>query len=356
MKSKFDNKAWDQGTAESVKESHARKEDAGGIYKTIFKDDAPKEKMIKKFAEDEHQINIIPYIAGAFDPIHSEGKIVHYVEVPVHTNIGPTKDSYICLARAYKKACPVCEYQAKLREDGEDNDIVNAFYPKRRMIYNVEVIDSPKEQAKGVQIFEVAQFSFSKPLDEAAELPKGGGVVNYAGKTVGKTISFKVKGGTFKDKKTGKTGNKVDYTSFHFLDREPLTDELLESAHCLDELFYIPTYEEVYKALHQEEPESTVVRSEEEETIRHEDNEDVPPFEPDVKEEATEELPTECIFEGVEFGKQFDEFEDCNTCEIRLYCEDKQKALLEAAKPKTKAPAPKTKEPETTGPRRRPGR
>ena len=48
MKSKFDNKAWDQGTAESVKESHARKEDAGGIYKTIFKDDAPKEKMIKK--------------------------------------------------------------------------------------------------------------------------------------------------------------------------------------------------------------------------------------------------------------------------------------------------------------------
>ena len=44
------------------------------------------------------------------------------------------------------------------------------------------------------------------------------------------------------------------YKAFAFEDRdEPISDELLDSAVCLDDLLYIPTYEEVYAAFHGEE-------------------------------------------------------------------------------------------------------
>lgn len=350
MKSKFDRKAWDKDVAEEQKENYERREDSG-LYKSIINDSVPRTKIIKKFLPGEHQVNIVAFQVGKNHPTKEEGKIAYSLEVHSHQGIGPTKDNWVCLARTYKKPCAICDYQQQLREEEADEDKINALYPKRRMLYNLEVLDSPKEQAKGVQLFEIAHFSFTKPLEEQAKLPAGGGLVHYAATSAGKIVTFNVSEGTFKDKKTGKTGKKSDYTSFHFLDRDPLADEIFEQAFILDDVIHIPTYEEVYEALHQEKMDS----SDHEDTHKEERQEDdVPDYHEETKDE--EVVPTECIFDGVVFGESFDEFEDCNACEIRVYCEAKKEEIETAKKPIAKTPAPKAKEPVKPEPRKRPGR
>lgn len=240
--------------AERLQESYNSK-DGSGKFKSIFNKGNVGNTPFWKCSEDEHFINIIPYVAGKLNPNVKEGKPAYNLDIYVHQKVGINEDSYVCLARSFGKKCPICDEQNELRkQDDYDEKYVKSLTPKRRVVYNIEVLDSEKETKKGIQLWEVSHWLFEKELAELAKKPKGGGFVLFADPDEGKTICFRKKG-------SGPTS--TEYKAFQFMDRdEPITDAVLDAAMCLDELIHIPTYEEVKNAFYgtetEEEPEEVV--------------------------------------------------------------------------------------------------
>lgn len=226
--------------AARTQESYASKDDSGK-FKSIF----IKEKLGNiqrwKCGEDEHFLNIIPFIAGKNHPTVKEGKPAYYLDVFVHNKVGAKEDSFICMSRTFNKPCAICDHQNEIRkQDNYNNDYVKSLNPGRRAIYNIQCLDSDKEIAKKVQLWDASHFSIEKNISEIAKLPRNGGFVTFADPDDGKTIMFR---------RTGTGQNNTKYTAFQFMARtEPISDELLDLALTLDECIYIPTYDEVKQA------------------------------------------------------------------------------------------------------------
>lgn len=237
-----------QSLMQRTEESYTRK-DSSGKFKSIFRDDVPDLKMMK-VASGENILDIIPYIAGAHDPHVQEGEPTYGLEVYVHNKVGVNEDSYICLARTFNRACPECEEQNRLRNEGADKDTLDLFKPSRRMLYNVLNYNSRQEEEKGVQVWEASHWLFERLIVPLAKKPRragstGGGYIAFSDPDEGKSIRFE------------KTGERLstDYVGHQFLDRDyKIEDAILNAAKILDEIIYIPTYEEVYTARHGHAP------------------------------------------------------------------------------------------------------
>lgn len=323
--------------------------DSSGKYRGIF--EPSKMQGIPKWkpSEDDHSINIIPYIAGKDNPLVPEGDFAYYLDVYIHRAIGINEDSYICVNRTYKKTndCPICNRIAELKQtDDYDEDYVKSLAPTRRAIYNVEVLDNPKERAKGVQLWDVSHFLFEKELAELAKKKMGGGFTAFSEPNTGNIISFRKKG----------EGKSTKYHALSFEKRdEPISDELLDNARVLEDLLHIPTYEEVEMAAFgrvaddgaalQEGTTATPTPVEKEPA-------DVPPNLDDMV----------CPI-GMEFGVDFDGYNECDTCdfnkecaEVKLQIEEANQPEPEPVKPTPKAtprPTPKAAAPPVATPRTR---
>lgn len=329
MKPSERRKQMKEEMASRVQESYNSK-DGSGKYKSIFVKDAVGNVPFWKCSEDEHFINIIPYIAGSQNPNVKEGKLAYNLDIQVHRKVGVNEDSYICLARTFGRKCPICEEQTELRkQDDYDEKYVKSLNPTRRVIYNIEVLDSDKEQKKGIQLFEVSHWLFEKELAELAKKPKGGGFVLFSDPDDGKTVFFRKKG-------NGPTN--TEYKAFKFEDRtEPISDDILDAALCLDELIHIPTYEEVKNAFYGTESEA----SEEEIHERH-----VEADEGGRRSRGREETPKfKCP--GVR-PDDFGDLDACEDCPNVAECESEFNAQeeAEAAKASEAAEKERTKEEE----------
>lgn len=310
--------------------------DDTGRYRDIF--DPAKKAGVKFFKckTDDHELYMVPYVVGKQHPRLPEGKMDFILNVFVHRGIGVNEDSYICLNRTFRGKCPICEYQAELREsDNADDEEIKALNPTKRSIYNIVCLDTPKEEEKGVQVFDVSHWLFTIPLEELAHKKKGGGEVAYADIDEGKVISFRKKG----EKRS------TEFTAFEFKDRPEIPDEILDAAVCLDELLYIPTYEEVYAAFWEtkkEEGEESTGKETVKETAKEVKKEEVKKEEAqaqvkeDIKDAVVEECPS-----GAAFGKDYNEYEECRPCTVRKQCRAKKDELDEEAE-KAKAAAAAT--------------
>lgn len=242
MKPSERRKQMKEEMASRLQESYNSK-DGSGKFKSIFIKEKLGNVPMWKCSEDEHFINIIPYIAGKNNPTVKEGKLAYNLDIQVHRKVGVNEDSYICLARTYGKKCPICEEQAELRkQDDYDDKYVKSLNPTRRVIYNIECLDSDKESRKGIQLFEVSHWLFEKELAELAKKPRGGGFVLFSDPDDGKIVFFR---------KSGSGPTNTEYKAFKFEERtEIVSDDVLDAALCLDELIHIPSYEEVKNAFY----------------------------------------------------------------------------------------------------------
>lgn len=240
MKPSERRKQMKEEMAKRVEESYNSKE-SSGKFKSILNKEAMGSIKVWKCTEDEHFINIIPYVAGKRNPNVKEGKWAYNLDIYVHRKVGMNEDSYICLQRSYGKDCPICEEQARLRKTEDyDEAYAKSLNPTRRVLYNIECLDSEKETRVGIQLFEVSHWLFEKELAEISKKPKGGGFVLFSDPDEGKTLCFRKKG-------NGPTN--TEYKGFQFTDRdEPISDDIIDAALCLDAIIHIPTYEEVKKA------------------------------------------------------------------------------------------------------------
>lgn len=226
-----------------TKESYNVKDDSGK-YGSIFNKKMGLEKY--KIAEGEHAVDIIPWLVGNQYPTKNfpnikPGDIAYILDIWVHFGIGVNEDAIACPARNYDKPCPVCEELTQLKKEGADDELINPLKPKRRAIYQVVSRNSAGEEAKGVQLMDSPHYYTERIIAEKARRPFGGGFIFFSDPDEGKTVYFKRKG----------TGRSTEYVSHDFMDRkEPISDEILDSALSLDDYLVIKDYDEI-KALHE---------------------------------------------------------------------------------------------------------
>jgi len=280
-KSRFRQEAGADDLTERTEQSYNTRE-ASGKYNDYFTDDMPLQKWI--CTEAGHILDVIPFLAGDNHPNVAPGKATHNVDVFVHFGIGVTESSYLCPARMGKGKCPICEFQAELKKQKNyDEEYVKSFNAKRRVVYNVCVYDTHKDEDAGVMIWEASHHLSEKNIMAIARNNRTGAFVKWADPDNGKTVEFA---------RVGK-GKSTNYEGFKFTDREePITDETLDQAIAIDDYLDYKTYDELVEimgnpSVEKEEP------LEKEET--YEEASDPPPSRSGrtsrVKKEEPEEEP-----------------------------------------------------------------
>jgi len=226
------------GLTESVKHSFETK-DSYGEGSDYLKKGVKVQKWIPKHTV--HIVDFLPYIAGPNCPNQREGKATHVLDVWVHQRVGPSDASVICMAKTFKLPCPICDLQKKRRQEGALKDELDKLQAKRRTLYWVIVRDTPEEEKKGIQLWEVSFHFMEKKLAALAKNPRHGGFTPFADFDEGKSVSFSIE-------KAGE--NKMEYIGHQFIDRDtPISDEEVDFVYDnpLDGLIHIPTIDEVTK-------------------------------------------------------------------------------------------------------------
>jgi len=308
-------KLYDEHAMDGAHQQSYNSRDAGG-FKGIF----DREKCQKygvnfwKAQPGEHLIDILPYLAGENAPYVDGVKAkpdspAYVVDIYVHQKVGINNDQYICLQKSYRKYCPICDEMEKGEYTPEELDGMRS---KRRVIYAVLDLDAT---SKGVQIWETSHFKMEKKLQYRAKRPRGGGYVNYSHAKNGKSIAFTVLTDQYKN-----------YDGHDFIDRDgPIDEDLLAKVPCLDDLLHIPDADEVKRAFfgqEGDEPEQEMVKEREPELERTMKYAPEPEHESGDKEEVKEvatNKSNKCPI-GVTFGADFDQYEDCDECVVRVEC------------------------------------
>ena len=142
--------------------------------------------------EGRNRINIIPYtIKTKNHPLVKKGEFEvgdkdYVMDVWTHRGIGPSEATILCLKNTYGKPCPICEQSALLRKQGKEEE-AGALKPSRRVFYNVQDLKNPDE----LLIFEASHFLFEKELIDEARDDEEGGFVDFADEETGKEIKFR---------------------------------------------------------------------------------------------------------------------------------------------------------------------
>jgi len=313
-RTKYDRKKMAKQLKNRTQESHDRREDSGR-FGSFFREDL-EDVSFWSCGEGEHQIDIIPYIAGANNPKVEEGEFSYLLDIWVHQGVGVNEDQFVCPGRNYGDPCPICEHQRELRRaDDFDEDLVKSLSPKRRVIYNIVCYDSDKEESKGIQVWNVAHWFMERYLTPLAKQPKSGGFVPFADPDDGKQICFERKG-------SGQTS--TEYLGHKFLDRDyKISDELLDGACCLDELIHIPTYDELRDVYYGSFGTRDSEKTQEEEK-------------PEVQEEPRkkESVEMDSCPAGGEFGIDTDRLDQCDPCDIWDDCARRADEIEEDKKKK----------------------
>lgn len=223
--------------------------DSGNEFPTVFdKEKIPKGVEFWKPGKGDHIIDIIPFFSGCQNPRVTEGELAYVVDFWVHLNVGPMRTPFCCSAKNFKESDPMCEYIAANRLSKDDWKKVAS---KRRTTYLIWCHDTPEEEKKGLQIWEVAHFYFEEKIDEIAKSPRGGGALAFSDVESGKSIAFTIKvTGKYTDAQ-GTERDSLGYIGHRFVDRDnpEIPTRILEQTFPLDEVIKLhPDYDEFAEA------------------------------------------------------------------------------------------------------------
>ena len=311
-KSRFREMATDDDLTKRTEQSYNNRE-SSGKYNDYFTDDMPLQKWY--CGEGDHSVDVIPWIATAAHPNVKENKPTHNIDIFVHFGIGVTESAYICPARMGIGKCPICEFQAELKKRKDyDEDYVKSFNAKRRVVYNVLVYDTPKDEDAGMMLWEASHHLSEKNIMAIARNKRSGGFVKWTSPDVGKTVDFTREG----------KGKGTKYIGFTFVDREDaqgnqvvITDDILDETIEIEKYLDIKTYDELVEIL---------------------GDVDVPENEPLPEEESYEEAVERTPRRGSRRGTQ-------NVDEEKQEEKQEEKTEVEE-KPQRRSRRTRTKEPE----------
>lgn len=264
-------------------------------------------------------LDIIPYpVSVDTNPEVDKGVDWYQRTIYTHRNIGIEDNTYIC-PKTIGKPCPICEEYSALKKDPDaDADSVKALKPQEREIFNV--VDQ-KEPEKGVQLWDISYFCFGKKLD--IELEENPDMADFSEVEGGKTLKVR-----FKEEAIGKTTTFLDTSRIDFMDREDIDQDILDKVIDLDSILNVMDYdalnnifmgvtEENIQEEEEEEPEEEEEEPEEEE----EEKKEVKKTKKDRKKKEEKKKESDCP-EGFVFGEEFENHDECDTCDKWEECSD----------------------------------
>jgi len=220
----------------------------------IIKEKLPEGVGIWNPKPDDHLIDVLAWFATKDYPSDSikEDDPVPFLDLWVYKGVGSNADDFVSPSLTYKKKDPIAEFLRTNR----DKATWKSNSAKRRLFYLVWVHDTAEEEAKGVQVWEVANWFFGAKIEELAKKPRGGGAVLYSdySKELGKSVFFRIKkSGSFQNE-DGKAQDSLEYTGHQFVDRDAdIPDRILEQIFPLESVITLhPSYEEIYEAFYGE--------------------------------------------------------------------------------------------------------
>lgn len=197
-------------------------------------------RMFRLKNANTRRIDVIPFAVGKGNPNADEGMLHFERTYYTHQGIGPDSESYVCPAKTYGGKCPICEARAKLASDPDaDPDGIKELLPKKRTLWNVFDHGDPEA---GVQIWEISHFFFGKQLyAEIASADDDDGYEYFADPDDGMTLRLGIEENNYQ----GRTSYKV--ASINFKARQPLDEEILDAATCLDDIIKVLEYDALNK-------------------------------------------------------------------------------------------------------------
>jgi len=257
-------------------------------FGSIFKEKLPDGTKFWKCGPEQHELDVVPFIADKDHPHVAEGDIAYSMDLYVHRNIGPSNESFICPRDNFKQPCPICEYIDDKKPPTEEWKQIAC---KDRTVYLVWCHDDNKQEKVGVQVWEVAKFFMADHLKELSKAtPRGGGAVIWSVHTkAGKSIVFTRKG----------AGEYTKYFGHKFVDRkEDIPDWVLDQSFSLDTIINMrPSYNEIHEAFYGQAKLD------------------------DGGEELKPATGNDCP-EGGEIGKDWKKFDECPDCALWDDCQD----------------------------------
>lgn len=176
--------------------------------------------------EGENLIDIIPYNATEENPLFLAGKTnvgdtMYSLDYFVHKGIGPSNKNVTCLTQ-YGQRCPLCDEAKRYKESSkaEDQKKGQDMAAKRRVVYVIHDLKSGK-----FGYWDTGWKSVEEKIQKLARItidPNTKAAVNPFDWEHGKTIKF------FGEKKKFNNRDFIEPDLFSFVDREPLSDAVLE--------------------------------------------------------------------------------------------------------------------------------
>jgi hypothetical protein len=250
--------------------------------------------------EGKNIIDIVPYIIKTKnDPLVKTGDAKigdqsYMLDLFIHSNIGPTQASIICLKETFGKPCPICEQRQAFYNESKKTE-AGALRAKRVCFYNVRPYEKRIVKDKEIweptdelMIWNISHFLFQKELiEEAKASSDDGGIIDFVDINDGKSISFRA--AETESNINDKNVKFFEYKSFSFKNRkESLDESWLKRATQLDSLMILHSYEEAKKILYGDDDEENIDNDEDEDTNSDDEDEDVDDDDTDDEEDADE--------------------------------------------------------------------
>lgn len=308
-----------------------------------------------------HFFDIIPFVVGDKYPTGTkggkkgrnidinveEGDLYHKLDIWYHKNIGPDNLMVPCAYRNHDKKCPICEWVNEEYNNIPEieKDKRSKFWAengsKRQTVFNVRIVDKDGNSlSDDIHVFNQPYPYMDKILKEKS-VPAKGGKIYYADPDEGRTIFFR---------KTKDDDYGYDVTGHEFYERDyVISDEDMENAVQLDKYIKEYTYDEIKAMM---DGDSVPSKSETKKTESKDKivEGDIPDYcsecnevvskctcNDEAEEEAEIEQEQEVDDEFAEFknddgvfvscpseanfGKDFDNYEECDTCPAKADCE-----------------------------------
>lgn len=295
------------------------------------------------------RLDILPY--EVTDEKHPDRDVEEEIAIPgslwykrpfrIHRNIGADNSSVVCLTSIGKK-CPICEERSSMIKAGADKDDTNALKPSLRNLYVVIPIDSKKykKYEEKPHIWDMSQFLFQDLLNEELEENEENAV--FPDLEEGLTLKIRFDSSTIGNSKPFAEASRID-----FQERDSVyEDTILDDVPNLDNVLNILSYKELEAKFLEIEDEETngkedIIDPDEEDgksskqthrkkketeskekpkRTRREHKEEEKALEKpkhtrrEYKEEEKAPSENKCPH-GYEFGKDCEEYDECDTCD-----------------------------------------
>lgn len=190
--------------------------------------------------EGVRRFDVLPYKVGRGNRWADPGTYHYERTYYVHKNIGPEEKTYCCLKKTFGKQCPVCDHMMKLKKEGAGKEEWKAFKWSERQLFNVIDVTTKEDRDKGVQVLDQSTFLFGDLIDAKIEsADPDDGYENFFHLEGGKTLKLGIEKASF----NGNTFYKV--SDLEMKNREDYEESVLEETHCLDDLLYELSYQDL---------------------------------------------------------------------------------------------------------------